>query len=101
MIDNYAWTSIFLRVVTLTIMVLVGYKQFLLLRTKSDVQGIKYLLMFLVAVILFNQMWSLLINFYRGEDGNLMTNVRHLSMIFNATSGLASAIGWHVLYKDD
>jgi len=101
MLDTVAWVTIVIRSIALLVMLNVGHKQFKLLKTKSDVQYIKHLLIFLVLVIIFNHAWSLWANFFRTSDGNLRDDIRHLSMIFNATSGLASAIGWHVLYKDD
>lgn len=101
MIDSYAWFSIIGRSAALILMLSVFYRQYLLLRVKSDVQGIKYLLMSLVAIVILNHIWTIGTNFYRGEDGNLQTNVRHLSLTFNTISVLASGIGWHILYRRD
>lgn len=101
MVDSYAWFSIIGLTIALIIMINVFYRQYLLTKTKSNVQSIKYVLMFLVAIILFNHAWSIITNFYRGEDGNLETNVRHLSDLFNTISALATAVGWRILYHKD
>lgn len=101
MIDNYAKVSILIRGITAFILILILIKQIKLLSRNIRDQWIKYVLMTLVMLVLANTLWSLFINFYRGDDGNLVQKARHYSLIFNSMSGLLSAIGWAILYKND
>lgn len=98
MIDNYTRTVIFLRAVTTVIFAIVLYKQLRLLRPVTAVQWVKYLLIVLVCIMLSNAILSLSLNFFRQEDGNLSQNARHVSLVLNAIYGLASSLGYAILY---
>lgn len=101
MIDSFAWASIILRGFALVILALVVYRQWQLFKIKSSEPWVKYTLMFLVVLVIANQLFTIGTNFYRGEDGNLLRDIRHISQVFNASSALASAIGWYLLYYHD
>lgn len=103
MIDNYTWTAIILRTVTTIVLTMVLLKQLSLLSPVTKVQWVKFVLMALVAIMLTNAILSLTLNFFRQEDGNLSATTRHTSLVVNALSGLASAVGYAILYfrKDD
>lgn len=101
MIDNYAWIAIILRAITLIVASIVIYRIIAIISKRTKDQWIKYILGILITFVVFNAGWSLITNFYRTSDGNLIDAIRHLSLIFSATSGLVSIIGWYVLLRKD
>lgn len=101
MIDNYAWAAIVLRVITLFVSVFVVSRIYQLTRKRTRDQWIKYVLAFLISVVIFNASFALVINAFRESDGNLAKNTRHLSLIFTSSSGLASILGWYILLRKD
>lgn len=103
MIDNYTWAAIAMRGLTLLILLAVMVKQVNLLRPVTLFQWVKLLMLLLVVLMLGNAILSLVENFFRQDDGNLIPRVRHVSLIVNALSGLASAVALYVLYfkKDE
>lgn len=101
MIDGFAWYSIVIRLITLLVAVFVINRIYnLIIRVTKD-QWIKYLLAFLITIVVGNAAWALGVNFFRQEDGNLRERVRHTSLVLTSTSGLASIIGWYVLLRKD
>lgn len=101
MIDNYAWVAIFIRSITLVIAFFVIRRIWYLTKRRTRDQWIKYIFAFLIAVVTFNACFSLVINAFRESDGNLARDIRHMSLIFTSSSGLASIIGWYVLLRKD
>lgn len=101
MIDNYAWASIICRTIAFAILVKIFIRQLKLLGLNSGERWVKHILIALVVIVIANQSFTIVTNFFRANDGNLMHNVRHLSQVFNAISALASAIGWYLLYYRD
>ena len=101
MIDSYATVAIVLRAFAAIGFVIVLYKQIKLLRPITSLQYLKHLLVLLTGTMLFNAILSIYTNVYRQDDGNLIPNARHVSLIFNAVSGLCAAIILLIIYKED
>lgn len=101
MIDNYAWAAIGIRFITLVIAVVVIEFIIKLLRKQIEDQWIKYFFALFVGIIALNATWALAVNFYRTPDGNLIREIRHLTLIFNSVSGLAGITGWYFLLRED
>lgn len=98
MIDNYTKTAIVLRAITTILLAVVLVKQLKLLRPVTKVQWVKVILITIVTIMLSNSVLALALNFFRQEDGNLSPNARHISLVWNAVSGVAAATGYAILY---
>lgn len=98
MIDRYAQVAIVLRLLSaIGIVFLVGW-QIKLLKPPIRNQWIRYVMIFLMLVMLGNYIQSLVLNFYRQADGNLSTTARHFGLIYTAVSGLVSVVLVGILY---
>lgn len=98
MIDNYAIITIIIRAIAIGLLVVVLKRQIELIKSPTLLR-FKILLMTLVAIILFGNVFSILTNLFRQPDGNLYENVRHISMVWNSISALSSGIILNMLYN--
>lgn len=99
MIDSYAIFSIVVRIIASLFLLMVFRKQISLWnRNGGALRKFKILLMAGVAILFTANVFSIIVNFYRGQDGNLIEDVRHINQVFNATSALAIAYVMYLIY---
>lgn len=100
MVDNYAKATVFIRVIAIILLLAVLYQQHRELsnRKDSNIHALKWLLLSLVAVIIGGNIISIVVNSFRRPDGNLITTVRHISMVWNAVSAIATGVILNLIY---
>lgn len=99
MIDNYAWFGIAVRTITLFVLVAVAFKQYQQFSYKSEVQGLKTLLLATTSLMMLGAISAILVNFYRADDGNLMDHARHISTVINSLTDLSMAVVLYLIYR--
>lgn len=97
MYDRFNVISMILRSLALIPLAAVFLKQAHLM-TGSNYRKTKIALLLIFALTIFNNGFTIWANFYRNEDGNLVDWMRQLSQVLNATTALAQAWGWCLLY---
>jgi len=99
MLDNYAIYGIALRSVALVIFILVIKMQLEQFKEKSNIEGLKKLLLATTILLIAGNVTAILVNFLRQSDGNLIEEARHVSTVFNATATLMISIALYLIYK--
>jgi len=99
MVDTYAIISIVIRLVATGFLIKVVFAQFKELHRVTRLQWLKKLLIALVMIILIGNLLTISLNLFRNADGNLQTEVRQFSVIFNSLSVLATGIVLTTIYK--
>lgn len=99
MIDHYAQLSIILRGVAAIILLNVLMKQLYLYMLHSpSLQRYRRYLILTVVILIAANCFSFFANLFRQPDGNLVTNVRHISQVFNSVGTLLVAIFFYLIY---
>lgn len=101
MIDGYSMASIVIRLIGLPIWLAVVYWQVLEIRKGGDGKFVKWTLLSVSAIALSACTLSLVTNLYRQNDGNLFENVRHITMIGNATFFTVMGTAVFLMYYRD
>lgn len=99
MIDRYARITIIIRMIAVILLTCVLVKQHRTFQTRSLI-WLKVLMMSLVLLVLFGNVFSICLNLFRQSDGNLYTNARHISMIWNSLSAVAMGVILLKIYND-
>lgn len=99
MSDNYNTASIVLHILALIPLTIVFIKHWRLMGGKNY-RYTKMILFVIIAFSISNNLFTVISNFYRGEDGNLLDWMRKTSQMFNAMSAFGQAWGWYLLYRD-
>lgn len=101
MIDNYAKITICIRLISLMILLVVLYKQIKIFREGKGLFLTKVLLTVFTCTLISSCVLSLWTNLYRDSTGNLITEVRHTSMVVSSTASLMAGVALFILYKDE
>lgn len=99
MIDNFAIFNIAARIAITPLLIIVMRKQLIEIKKSNDLLWLKRLLFALVFIIFLGNTVTLCLNLFRDEDGNLMTRVRHFSLVFNGIAIFATGWVLHLIYK--
>lgn len=100
MVDGYGWFSIIVRTIALIIFLDVLFRQYRELRRKDNgLLSLKIRLTITVVLLLSANILSLVLNFYRQPDGNLLAHARQTGMVLNAIATLAVADSFRAIYK--
>ena len=99
MVDNFSIFGIIVRAAAAVILILVIVMQLRLFSTKSQLDNFKKLLLDTSAILLVSNIITIILNFFRQEDGNLLEDARHISIIFSSVSMLLVAIVLYLIYK--
>lgn len=99
MIDNYAWFGIAVRVITLFVLAAVAVKQYQQFSYKSEVQGLKTLLLTTTSLMILASLLSIIVNLFRGDDGNLLETARHIYTVVNSLADLSVAVVLYLIYR--
>lgn len=96
--DAYNYFSIACRIIALLLLAYVAGIQMSELQSR-ELFKLKQLLLGLIIIIIFGNVLALTINFFRAADGNLLTNVRHISQVFNGIAAVATGTLLTLIYK--
>lgn len=99
MIDNYAIFSILTRLVAEVIFVWLLLQQFTVLFNKDKVKYLQVILLFAIFMLALGNGFSLVLNFFRQDDGNLIESARHTGMILNGLATLGAAVALYLINK--
>lgn len=100
MLDNYSTISGIARILALVPLSVVLIRHIHLMGGETY-RKTKLILLFIIFLAMFNNIFTVATNFSRGLDGNLIDSIRHMSQVVNAAAALGTAIGWYILYLDD
>lgn len=99
MVDNYSKLGVIIRLIAAVFLFLVLIQQAAQFKERTTLQGLKYLLFVAVAALFAGNIFAIFVNFFRGTDGNLIDNARHIGTIFNSVATLLIAITLYLSYK--
>lgn len=99
MVDNYAIYGIIIRSFALVVLILVVRMQIAQFSQKSELDGLKKLLLATTSLLIAGNLMAIFVNLLRQSDGNLIEEARHVSTIFNSTATLMVAIALYLIYK--
>lgn len=99
-LDTYAKIAMALRVAAVPSLLWVLHRQYKQIKDPQDpdLKGLKYLLFVCVVLILGGNLFSIMLNFFRQNDGNLMQDARHIGMVFNGVAILSTGVVLSLIY---
>lgn len=99
MIDNYAIFSIFTRLLAEVIFVVLVIQQLQVLFSRGKTKYLQVVLLIALVMLALGNGFSLGLNFFRQEDGNLQEAARHAGMVLNGLATLGAAIALYLINK--